>query len=437
MTFDMSLLYPRSSKISDGNLTCKDCDRDVESNESPSETGDRNATRICNFCNNCADGGMKNLHDRQHDVDRSRFPPGADETKGLFSLDRFVKKSFTSKLKLFLCIKAWFTLNAAYNIQNKKTLIVVPFPLTVGCSQLGIGSVCVFFFWSTGIRDRPTIRSSRIFDITKIGVYHCVGQLLCQLSYFVGTVSFAIIVKSFEPFFAAIISGLMIGQWMKAQVYLALIPVVAGAGFACLEDVSFSKTSFFTAMLSNIFSSLLVVCSKLLLSVDNKGKNMNAVNIFGLITLCAFAVSVPIVILSEGPLLIKFIIEISSQAEVSKSELAVKILSSGLLHYLNNEFLYRTLEQLHPVTLSVTNTLKRIAVIMAVVVAFDEPFSPLTAFGFLVGSLGAILYALTKWYYEDSPARYLNEEKESSGSLSKFNETDKLIQRKTTRSCIS
>ncbi len=55
-----------------------------------------------------------------------------------------------------------------------------------------------------------------------------------------GPVSFTHIVKALEPFFSAMISGLVFGKWIKIQVYAKLIPVVGGVGYACLKQRSFS-----------------------------------------------------------------------------------------------------------------------------------------------------------------------------------------------------
>lgn len=53
---------------------------------------------------------------------------------------------------------------------------------------------------------------------------------------------------------------------------------------------------------------------------------------------------------------------------------------------------YQALTQITPVTFSVGNSLKRIAVIIASVIYFQNPVAPLNAAGSALALLGAFLY---------------------------------------------
>ena len=58
------------------------------------------------------------------------------------------------------------------------------------------------------------------------------------------------------------------------------------------------------------------------------------------------------------------------------------------------------LGRVHPVTLAVGNTMKRVFILVASVMVFHNPISVQTCIGSGVGIAGVLLYSLTKQYYE-------------------------------------
>jgi solute carrier family 35 protein E1 len=231
-------------------------------------------------------------------------------------------------------------------------------------------------------------------------MYHALGQLASMISLGAGPVSFTHIVKAMEPFFSAIVSGVYFHKWMPYQVYATLIPVVCGVGYACLKELNFSWLAFGAAMASNLFFALRAVMSKLALqSGKSAGTNLSAPNMFGLVTWAAFIISIPLALIVEArgfPALWSAAVD---QVE-SVSHFLRAILLSGLFHYLNNEVMYLALGSVHPVTLAVGNTMKRVFILVASVMVFRNPISLQAGIGSGVGIAGVLLYSLTKQYYE-------------------------------------
>lgn len=83
---------------------------------------------------------------------------------------------------------------------------------------------------------------------------------------------------------------------------------------------------------------------------------------------------------------------------------------SGLFHYLNNEVMYLALSNVHPVTLAVGNTMKRVFIVVASVLVFKNPISIQAAIGSAVGIGGVLLYSLTKQHYEELERKKEEEE---------------------------
>jgi solute carrier family 35 protein E1 len=290
---------------------------------------------------------------------------------------------------------------------NKKLLNIIPAPVTVGTIQLGIGGLYAVLLWLTRLRASPKLTPKGKEIVWKVGTYHGSGQLFSMVSLGAGPVSFTHIVKALEPFFSAMISGLVFGKWMKPQVYATLIPVVGGVGYACLKERSFSWLAFWMAMLSNLSFALRAVVSKTGMNHENPiGENMNAVNLFAVVTLTAFVLCIPVALIVENDLFLTLWTKATSAVNgsttiVSANELVKAIILSGLFHYLNNEVMYLALSNVHPVTLAVGNTMKRVFIMVASVLVFRNPVSLQAGIGSAVGISGVLLYSLTKQYYEN------------------------------------
>lgn len=208
-----------------------------------------------------------------------------------------------------------------------------------------------------------------------------------------------------EPFFSAMVSGFYFKKWMPPQVYATLIPVVGGVGYACLKELNFSWLAFGAALSSNLFFALRAVVSKSALqSGSAAGTNLSAPNMFGLVTMAAFFISIPVALIQEGSSFMSLWAGALDQVE-SKAQLIRAIFVSGLFHYLNNEVMYMALGSVHPVTLAVGNTMKRVFILVASVLVFRNPVSVQAGIGSAVGISGVLLYSLTKQHYESLAAK--------------------------------
>jgi solute carrier family 35 protein E1 len=167
-----------------------------------------------------------------------------------------------------------------------------------------------------------------------------------------------------------------------------------------LKELNFSWLAFGAAMASNLFFALRAVMSKMALqSGKGAGTNLTPPNMFGLVTWAAFLFSIPLALLLEGKGFEKLWSSALEQV-ANKAHFIRAIALSGLFHYLNNEVMYLALGSVHPVTLAVGNTMKRVFILVASIMVFRNPISLQAGIGSGVGIAGVLLYSLTKQYYE-------------------------------------
>lgn len=305
----------------------------------------------------------------------------------------------TVSAKLFRTIKLgglfglWFFLNVMYNITNKKCQNAFPMPWTMTVVSLFVGIPYVLTLWATGIRKAPKIDAKGWKVLIPIGVAHALGHAGAVIALGAGAVSFAQTVKAAEPVFTCLLSYFVLGSVFKWQVYASLLPIIGGVSLASLKELSFTWKALIGALTSNVAFASRAVLSK---ATMNKpvGENMNAPNLYGILTIIAFIVSFPFALYYEGP---GFMAAWkASTAVVGAPWLIRQMILDGLYYYSYNEVAFIALSQVSPVTHSIANTFKRVAIILATVFVFGNKLSTQGAIGSGIAVAGTFLYSIMK-----------------------------------------
>jgi solute carrier family 35 protein E1 len=304
-------------------------------------------------------------------------------------------------LKLAVFLFLWYAFNVAYNVYNKTILTVFPFPWTAACLQLGIGLLYILPVWTLGIRPAPVLTQEDIKKLSPVAALHTIGHVATVLALGGGSVGFVHIVKAAEPLFSTVLSALILHQFQPFIVNLSLLPVVIGVCVASVSELSFNWPTLVNALLSNTFFSLRAIYSKKTLTQDSKeSKNLDAANLYAVLTLLSFIGLVPYAIAMEGPELrngyLKAIETLGSATFFKQNMLC------GLSYYLYNEVAYLVLENVIPVTHAVANTIKRIVILVAGVVAFGTVVTMQGLVGSAIAIGGVFLYSILLSKYKKS-----------------------------------
>lgn len=305
--------------------------------------------------------------------------------------------SLQQRLKIGSLFGLWYALNIGYNVYNKKVLNLVPqLTYTVAFLQLFLGLFYVLPVWGLGIRAAPELTAEEWKSQFPIAILHTLTHLGAVVSLGAGAVSFTHIVKAAEPAVSAAISATL-GSFMPWPVYASLIPVMGGVAFASAKELSFTWLSFGAAMISNIASAMRGIVGKKTLGKPI-GKNMNAANVYGIMTILSTIICLPICLAIEGKNLIPTWKAVSAAG--NGKELLVQALLSGFFYYLYNEVAFLALDNVAPVTHAIGNTIKRVVIIIASVVVFKTPMSMQGIIGSTIAILGVLLYSLAKNAYK-------------------------------------
>merc|ERR1712125_237228 len=148
------------------------------------------------------------------------------------------------------------------------------------------------------------------------------------------------------------------------------------------------------AMLSNVSSAARGVLSKKTMSGKKIGENLDAQNLYAVLTAMSTIILIPFMLGIEGLGFFKGFSDVVASGEYTKKALVALLGLGGASYYAYNEVAFLALGKVNPVTHAVGNTIKRVVIIAASVVAFKTPMSTGSIIGSSIAIAGTLLYSL-------------------------------------------
>ena len=242
----------------------------------------------------------------------------------------------------------WYLFNIGYNIYNKQALNALDFPWTIALLQMAAGLAYFLPLWLLGIRKAPKLSKSDLKTLFPIALCHTGVHVGAVIALGAGAVSFAHIVKASEPVVTCGLNALLLGEILPAQVYATLIPIIGGVAIASMKELSFTWLALGAAMLSNVSSAARGVLSKKTMSGKQIGENLNAQNLYSVLTLMSTLILIPLAYAAEGTSFFKAFDAVVAVGEYTKKQLISIIALSGATYYAYNEVAFLALGRVSP-----------------------------------------------------------------------------------------
>uniref|UniRef100_A0A7S3Q1R7 Sugar phosphate transporter domain-containing protein n=1 Tax=Chaetoceros debilis TaxID=122233 RepID=A0A7S3Q1R7_9STRA len=288
----------------------------------------------------------------------------------------------------------WYLFNIGYNIYNKQALNAVALPWTIATLQMTTG---IFYFvplWLTGIRKAPKLSFADLKTLFPIALCHTGVHVGAVIALGAGAVSFAHIVKASEPVVTCALNAVLLGQVLPLPVYATLLPIIGGVAIASMKELSFTYLALASAMLSNVSSAARGVLSKKTMSGKQIGENLDAQNLYAVLTAMSTVILIPLMLAVEGTAFIPAAKALIDTGAFTAKSLSTLLALGGASYYAYNEVAFLALGKVNPVTHAVGNTIKRVVIIVASVIAFKTPMSTGSIIGSSVAIFGTLLYSL-------------------------------------------
>eukprot|EP00418_Pyrodinium_bahamense_P066218 CAMPEP_0179101140 /NCGR_PEP_ID=MMETSP0796-20121207/46748_1 /TAXON_ID=73915 /ORGANISM="Pyrodinium bahamense, Strain pbaha01" /LENGTH=400 /DNA_ID=CAMNT_0020798985 /DNA_START=11 /DNA_END=1209 /DNA_ORIENTATION=+ len=270
--------------------------------------------------------------------------------------------SLFEKSKVGIYIGLWYLFNIGYNIYNKKALLIYPYPWACALWQMAFGWLIFVPLWLFGVRKVPKLTVAQAIKISPSALGHLATHVGAVVAFFAGAVSFGHIVKASEPVVSSILNFVFMGEVLAWPVYAALLPIIGGVALASASELSFNWLCFGAAMGSNLGSAARAVYSKKVMSGGDIGENMDSANVYAVLTIMATFMLIPISLAIEGPS--GMMKGFNAAYAAGGTQFLLHMVYSGFFYYMYNEVAFLALGQLDPVTHAVSNTMKRVVIII-------------------------------------------------------------------------
>ena len=262
--------------------------------------------------------------------------------------------------------------------------------------ELFFGFPYVGLLWLTGLRTKPKLSLENIKTLSSQGFFLAATHVAGVISFGAGAISFTHILKATEPVWSALIMAAFFGEFLPASVYATLVPIIAGVGIASVQELSFTWLSFVAGTLSAVTSATKAILSKKVLDGKPLGENLTPANMFAVLSILGFLCILPPSLVIEGPGAFKAAWAGALERGYTSAGLLRLLGASGFLYYIYNEVAFLALSEVAPLTHAITNTVKRVVIILASLVVFKNPITGVGALGSAVAIAGATAYSIVK-----------------------------------------
>ena len=216
------------------------------------------------------------------------------------------------------------------------------FPMTISSLQMGVGCIYGLFMWvAPDGRKRPSITFDDIVAMLPVAFCAMGSHSASVFALSAGAVSFAQIVKSAEPAFAAVLSQFVYGKKISKAKWACLPIVIGGVILASVKELDFAWSALIAACIGNLFAAFKGNENKKLMTAPGIKDRLGSVgNQFAVTSLLAFLMSIPIFIVKEGSKWGEFCTLYKTNPIVS-----FNLIASGLYWYGYNELATMTIKK--------------------------------------------------------------------------------------------
>jgi solute carrier family 35 protein E1 len=237
----------------------------------------------------------------------------------------------------------WYLFNIGYNIYNKQALNALDYPWTIAFIQMAAGIAYFVPLWILGLRKAPKLSFDDLKTLFPIALCHTGVHIGAVIALGAGAVSFAHIVKASEPVVTCGMNAAILGEVLPLPVYLTLLPIIGGVAIASMKELSFTVLALASAMLSNVSSAARGVLSKKTMSGKKIGENLDAQNLYAVLTAMSTFILLPLMFAFEGTGFFGAFNAAVKSGEFTKKSLATLLALGGATYYAYNEVAFLAL----------------------------------------------------------------------------------------------
>merc|ERR1711937_23830 len=295
-----------------------------------------------------------------------------------------------STREMLLCL-IWYTLSSTGSVLNKYILTkyLPGYPTSLTFMHLLVITFlmpALNSLWRIPVAQSLSRRYTYRF-ILPLAFGKFFSSVASQFSIYKVPVSYSHTVKATMPLFTVMLTRMLFGDRHHAQVWMSLLPIVFGVALATVTELQFNWLGMISALASTAAFSLQNIYWKRVL----KETRMHHLRLLYLLSRTSFIMLLPIWFFADARTL-PFDRKLTLSTHKNPLWVLVMLVCSGLIMFAQNIVAFTVISILTPVSYSVANAGKRIAVIVFSIVTLKNKVTPLNIAGMMISVTGVYVY---------------------------------------------
>lgn len=318
---------------------------------------------------------------------------------GLFSMWRH--DAFTpllGQMKVALFMSLWLTSSVTSLFLSKRILHV--FQINEAVFTLWQFALSVLFgmLFTKVFRFQPlaSLSSTQFRAVIPLSMTFLVKEVLKYVALSRVSVNLVNTIRSLGPLFNVILEYLWFGHRPPTRVLWALAPIVLGVTLTSVDEINVASES------DSLLIAIMGFLAATLSTAINNGQNIYSKILFGRehidpVSLQIYLSAISLALMSPFtliPIVYHSLHEVGiSQKFVLPSRAAIAgLIAAGFCNFIASQLAFNTLRLVSPLSYSVANTFKRVAIAMIAIFFFSERLSVVNGIGILVSIVGIFIY---------------------------------------------
>ncbi|KAG2197901.1 hypothetical protein INT46_008679 [Mucor plumbeus] len=284
----------------------------------------------------------------------------------------------------YMWLGLYFILNLSLTLYNKIILNNFKFPYTLTAIHTLCGTIGCYVLYLLGVFTPAKLGDRENVIMVMFSVLYTINIAISNVSLNLVSVPFHQVVRAMTPVFTVIISILFLRKSYPNQIYLSLLPVVLGVGFATRDEYSFTYMGFFLTVLGAVLASIKTIVTN---RVQVGRLKLNPLDLLFRMSPLAFIQCIAYAYATG---------ELQSVREFAGENMTMSLASglllNGLIAFALNIVSFTANKKTSALTMTVAGNVKQVLSIVLSVVLFDYIITATNSFGIILTLLGGAWY---------------------------------------------
>lgn len=298
----------------------------------------------------------------------------------------FWRQFFSSKGTV---LALWYGGSFFYGWATNILLMDMLYPWTIATLQNLVGFLIFLTLWYQDIRKAPQLNWQDIKVLLPIAFCHIAIHAAATIATgYQDGLDLAHVIKALEPLVTIGLDWAIRDFLPPIEVFLGIIPLIAGVILPLTKGKRFDGKYAILSLVIIFCSSARAVLVKKILSQKTVGKNLDARNLYAVLSLMSTVVLIPVTLYIDG----FGLFEALKEDWIDTTSFYLTIVNSGIAYYLFNEASFVFLDKTMPLTYSLTMILRQPAGVLFMLITYNSKVSIDFAVGIFIALIGYEIY---------------------------------------------